>query len=203
MNLQNEQPSPSWSLKVDCVERYAYNYNVFTPEECDNIIQYGKTKQLYDGKIGFHDEIQVNTNIRDSKIVFLHPCQETNWIYRKLTDVVVSLNNQYFNFDLWGFSENIQFAEYQAPGGKYDAHVDRSYHNMIRKLSIVVQLTDESEYDGGDFEIIDSDINNPTKLMRNRGCILAFPSWQLHRVTPVIRGTRHSLVSWISGPQFK
>jgi len=42
-----------------------------------------------------------------------------------------------------------------------------------------------------------------TAIKKQRGLIVAFPAWTLHRVTPVVKGSRQSLVAWISGPAFK
>jgi PKHD-type hydroxylase len=201
--LQQEQPSPAWSLRTDGVERFAFYDNIFTPEECQKIIEIGKSRPMYTGKINYNGMQIENPEIRDSKIVFLNPESDTDWIYRRLTDVILQLNESYFKFELWGFNEHLQFTEYTSPGGKYDSHVDRSYNGVIRKLSIVLQLTDETTYEGGNFEIIDGPIDTPTVLSRKQGTLLAFPSYTLHRITPVTSGVRNSLVGWISGPQFK
>lgn len=64
-----------------------------------------------------------------------------------------------------------------------------------------MQLSDEDDYVGGDLELMFGD--EPQKMIRKRGTILCFPSYVLHRVTPVTEGTRYSLVAWITGPQFK
>jgi PKHD-type hydroxylase len=102
---------------------------------------------------------------------------------------------------LFGFTEALQFTEYQAPDGHYAYHMDKVPHGTIRKLSIVVQLTDEDSYAGGDFEILDG--TYPEKLPRTRGMLLMFPSYTMHKVNPVTDGIRNSLVGWISGNNFK
>jgi PKHD-type hydroxylase len=138
---------------------------------------------------------------RNSKIVFIQPVAEIAWVYRKLTDVVLSSNNAHFKFDLFSFGESLQFTQYDAPSGKYNYHVDKVVNGPIRKLSMVLQLSDEQSYEGGEFEILDSDI--PEQLPRKQGTVLLFPSYTMHRVTEVTKGTRHSLVGWINGPMFK
>ena len=200
--LKTAKNSSAWGLHADHVHPYAYWENAFTPEECDSIIAYGKSFSMFNGVIGKpNGEYSVDTEIRDSKIVFIQPGDETSWIYRKLTDVVVSLNDQFFKFDLHGFNEGLQFTEYVAPCGKYDLHIDRAHNSVIRKLSIVVQLSDPENYEGGDFVIKMSSSDTP--LNKNRGTLLAFPSYQLHGVTPITKGTRYSLVGWITGKPFK
>jgi PKHD-type hydroxylase len=113
----------------------------------------------------------------------------------------MSLNDRFFGFDLWGFSEGLQFTEYKSSGSKYDDHIDRSCNGVIRKLSVVIQLTDPKKYKGCDLELITS--MTPNKMSRERGHLVIFPSYILHRVTPLERGTRHSLVGWVTGKPFK
>ena len=72
---------------------------------------------------------------------------------------------------------------------------------ISRKLSMVLQLSDPSEYEGGELQILTS--KEPTSMQKKRGIITVFPAWTLHQVTPVIKGTRQTLVAWISGPAFK
>ena len=107
------------------------------------------------------------------------------------------MNRQHWGFELAG-SERLQFSAY-GPGEHYDWHIDlgAQHHFAQRKISISIQLNDPAEYDGGDLEVsIDSD----NKLCaRSKGAVILFPSYALHRVTPVTRGTRYSLVAWIVG----
>ena len=64
-----------------------------------------------------------------------------------------------------------------------------------------IQLSDSDDYEGGDLELMFRE--EPVKLDRTRGTLVAFPSFMLHRVTPVTRGTRWSLVAWITGPRWR
>ena len=108
--------------------------------------------------------------------------------------------NQSYGFELTGFYEGAQVARY-APGGHYDWHVDVGEQlQSARKLSLSIQLSDGSEYEGGDFRFL-----GPTDAPapRARGSLIAFPSFVTHRVEPVTQGERLSLVSWISGPPFR
>lgn len=179
--------SSSWSFYVDEVERWAFWDNAFTEQECDSIVDYGRKFNLQPGAT-----LGDAKDIRKSNIAFIQPSVENEWIYRRLTDIVLGINSEFFKFDLTGFNEGLQFTEYVAPDGQYDFHVDKIYKQVIRKLSIVVQLTDPETYSGGDFEFKDGPVTE--KLSRKRGTVLAFPSYYLHRVTPVTEGTRHSLV---------
>jgi PKHD-type hydroxylase len=198
--MKTTTPNPAWAFQTDYVERYAFQHGLFSPKECDMIIDFAKRYKLVDAEV-HNDELVVNKDYRDSKLIFINPVDEINWAYQRISNCVKSLNDQFFKFDLWGFAEGLQFTEYNAPSGKYDRHIDRIWNGQVRKLSIVIQLTNETEYEGGDFEFIDCD--TPEKLHRNQGTLLAFPSYSLHAVTPVTKGTRHSLVGWITGAPFK
>ena len=72
---------------------------------------------------------------------------------------------------------------------------------VSRKLTLVVQLSDPSEYEGGNLEVLTN--GSPMRVRKQRGLLAAFPAWTLHQVTPVSQGNRQSLVAWISGPDFK
>lgn len=189
---------PPWTLKLDSVQDYAYYENAFNDIECNEIIEYCRSLGLKTGQtLGGNVE-----NIRKSKIAFVPPTEFMIPHYQKLTAIIHSLNSKFFDFDLSAFGEHLQFTQYEAPGGKYDSHVDRTINIPVRKLSIIVQLTDENDYEGGDVEWFTS-IESPKIFPRKRGTVIAFPSYILHRVTPVTKGTRNSLVGWITGKQFR
>ena len=99
---------------------------------------------------------------------------------------------------------NIQFTEYRGDNsGHYDWHSDVSWGadtQYDRKLSMSIQLSDPDEYRGGDFELRNS---NPPEGLRDRGSVIIFPAYLLHRVTPVTAGIRLSLVTWIEGPRWR
>ena len=105
--------------------------------------------------------------------------------------------------------ETVQFGQY-VPGDHHDWHMDTLSHGeRVRKLSVVVQLDAPDSYEGGDLQLLRFGVAKPTALdlpvepMRQRGTVLVFPSFLLHRVTPVTMGRRRTLVSWIVGPRFR
>ena len=194
----------AWSFYTDETLSSAYWSDGFISEECDTIIDYCKSKKMVDGGVAGESIIKISKiskNVRDSKICFIQPKQEIFWLYDRLSSITKTLNESYFNFDLWGFSEGLQFTQYEAPGQKYDDHIDMFHKGPIRKLSIVLQLTDEADYEGCDLELIID--KSPLKMTRKRGTLLVFPSYTLHRVTPITKGTRHSLVGWVTGRPFR
>ena len=189
----------SWLFQTDRIEPFAYA-EIFTPAQCKTIIQIGKNAILDKAVIGGASGPKYDETCRKSRTSWLSPADGNEWIFQKLTDTAMTLNDRFFKFDLLGFAEGIQFTEYESPGGKYDPHVDCMYNGKIRKLSISVQLSDENEYEGGD---VICNYGNEMVMPRTQGTALAFPSYALHGVKPVTKGTRYSLVAWITGPQFK
>ena len=194
-------------------------YQIFTKalndDFCDHIINTGMLYPAQNGVIGSVDVStgenmsQSNTNVRNSTIrwidVYAH--REINLI---LNDYVNAVNSKLFGFDVsYGF-DSLQFTEYDGNGEQkqfYNWHMDCLYDNAIadRKISVVVQLSDPEAYEGGAFEIDDVARPFPIDISRfaPRGSILVFPSYIKHRVLPVTKGIRRSLVTWYNGPRLK
>jgi len=187
----------SWSFKLDEVNLYAYWNNAFSKEECERIINIAKNKGLIKGKT------KGESDVRDSKISWLYPTDENiEWVFRKVTDICLNLNERFFKFDLFGLNEGFQFTNYVAPSGKYGKHIDRSINIPIRKLSISIQLTNPQEYEGGELKLYDGG-EGGTIMDKTQGTLVMFPSYVLHEVMPVTKGERNSLVTWVTGNQFK
>lgn len=195
--IAHESKSSVWHFNFDSVENWAYWDNLFTPEECEKIIKVGISRHQIIGTT-INNDIE---KVRKSNISWLVPDDDTRWVFERVAAVITNLNERFFKFELTGMAEGFQFTTYEAPGGKYDKHIDKFLHKPVRKLSFVLQLTDPSKYTGGDLELFFSD--KAEKIPRDIGYAVLFPSYVLHRVTPVTKGTRHSLVSWITGPSFK
>jgi len=170
--------------------------NTFTPEECDSIINIGKRNVLRTAvTYGGRDQR------RKSNVAFLKPTDETYWIFERLAGAALEINKNHFEFVLTGFSEGFQFTEYIAPAGKYGWHTDNSPNQNIRKLTLVTQLSDPADYEGGLLQI--NPAGNEVTLDLKRGQVVAFASHTLHQVTPVTSGARYSLVVWATGPRFR
>ena len=185
----------SWNFEIDQVSFYAFWKSAFSKEECQTIINIAKNKGLITGKtLGKSD-------VRDSKVSWLYPVDNMDWVFRRVTDITLSLNERFFKFDLFGLNEGFQFTNYEAPSGKYGKHVDRGMNMTVRKLSISIQLTDPEEYEGGELNLYDGD--KETLMDKTQGTLIIFPSYVLHEVMPVTKGTRNSLVTWVTGKQFK
>lgn len=188
----------AWPLVVDHVENWAWRTGVFTDEELDAIINIGTHAEME--KASTYGPVQSDKN-RNSYVQFLFPNQLTNWVFARLAGAITEINQQFFQFDLTGMEQGLQFTRYTAPGEHYDWHVDRGFLTPTRKLSLSVQLNDPAEYKGGELQLKFGRQDETVK--RERGMVTFFPSYTLHRVKPVTKGTRYSLVAWISGPPFK
>lgn len=188
-----------WSIKPnkDEVENWAYLHSALSPEECKKVIELGES-YLVQQATTFGGS---NLEVRDSKVSWISPSEESKWLFEKITEHVLRLNAAFFNFDLDGFQEGFQFTKYEAPAGKYVLHIDKTYQQLIRKLSVVIQLSDPSNYEGG--ELLIQAGSEPFPMKKEQGYMVTFPSYVVHGVTPVTKGTRYSLVAWITGPQFK
>jgi PKHD-type hydroxylase len=174
----------------------------FSNAELDRIIEIGDSIPTIEATIG--SDGGTDDNIRRSKISWIPQNDQTLWIYDKLAWVIRQLNGQFYKFDMWGFSEDLQYTTYhEEDEGHYSWHQDLGVigGGGPRKLSLVLQLTDPDEYEGGDLEILTG--STPTPVLKQRGLIAVFPSYQLHRVTPVTKGKRRTLVVWACGPEFK
>jgi PKHD-type hydroxylase len=192
----------SWPFELDPVNTYAYWDDAFTENECDFLIALGNAQKKLQATIGTKSGgVETNNKIRESEVSWLYPNQDTAWAFKRLTDIIVNLNDRYFKFDIFGATEGFQFTKYVAPTGHYGKHVDCAVNNPIRKLSFTLQLSNPDEYEGGDLCLYAQD--KPIIANRNQGFITVFPSYVLHEVTPVTKGTRYSLVSWITGKPFK
>ena len=198
--MNNTQFS-GWGFEPEIVNDFGVISSVFSDYECDRIVEYGEQQKMSAAGVGGHRN--VSKEVRDSSITWIHTNDESAaWIYRRVSDAIKEVNEQLFKFDLWGFLEALQFTRYDAPGGKYDTHVDRFNGGMVvRKLSLSILLTNPSDFEGGDLDVWTS--GKPASMVKQRGALVAFPSFILHAVKPVTKGTRHSLVGWVAGKPFK
>ena len=186
----------SWQFESDKTQNWAYMDNLFTPEECAQIIAIGNTK-LEEATVASGES---KKDIRESQIAWLYGA-DIEFAFRRVTDAVLNINNQFFNFDLFGLAEGFQFTRYDAPTGHYGMHIDKVLNGTVRKLSLTIQLSSPDDYEGGELAL---QMSKEADIMpKELGKMLVFPSYVLHEVRPVTKGTRYSLVAWITGKPFK
>lgn len=179
---------------------YYYFTDVFSKEELELIRTIGdKTPKQAATTVA--DENDVVSDYRKSEIAWLDDNQETRWLYEKIADLCKIANRNMWNFDIWGYQDSFQYTVYYGDGGHYDWHVDLGPGISNRKISFVLQLSDPGEYDGGDLQM-----NPGGQIMtvpKGLGTLCFFPSFMLHRVTPLNSGVRKSLVNWFCGANFR
>lgn len=194
-NLNNDN-AEYWYLKNKQYHNYVWCDDIFTVFEIEKIKSIGKLLNLQRSVTGAGENC---LDHRKSFNSWIPIGQQTSWIYQKLTNKVNYINENFFEFDLEKI-ERIQFTYYKSEeNGFYDKHTDPLTWNLPhnRKLSLVIQLSDPKDYDGGDLILHYS--NYPEIIRKQMGMSIFFPSHILHEVTPVTRGDRYSLVAWIHG----
>lgn len=186
-----------WPINIWKNETYGIINNLFSPEECNEIIKLGKTyKQNY----GITESDNA-LKYRNSRIAWMSIDEKTAYLYKKIHEATVAANTL-FEYDL-SYIEDIQFTEYKE-GEFYGVHKDMGFSDSFsRKLSFVMQLTDPTEYEGGELILYDTNIKDPFIVPKEKGTIVMFPSYILHEVKPITKGIRNSLVTWIHGPRFR
>jgi PKHD-type hydroxylase len=174
--------------------------NGFSKQELDRVLKQVDTLPFHKAStFGESDK-----SVRSSSVKWIPQTDEWAWLYTKLMEFAEQANNTLWNFDLVSAPELIQYTEYYASeNGHYDWHQDIGPNEgSLRKVSITVQLSDADEYEGGDLELWQGG-PAASQAPRGAGVVFIFPSYMMHRVTPVTKGTRKSFVLWVGGEHFK
>jgi PKHD-type hydroxylase len=176
--------------------RLASIETVFTPAECLQLIA-EFTPRLKPALVE-DMELSQSGSIRKSSAVFVAPGKSTDWVFERLGKAIREINQAIYGFEVDRFREGFQFTCYEV-GEYYGPHFDIGPGRLTeRKLSSTVQLSAPEQYTGGEL-VIHPEFVAP----RDQGSMTVFPSFMCHQVLPVRTGVRYSLVSWLSGPQFK
>jgi PKHD-type hydroxylase len=175
--------------------------DVFTPQGLDAIEAYGDG--LASMRAELADRKDHPAHKRITRVAWMERNPDTAWLYARLEEAVLQLNAEFYKFDLFGLNEAFQYTVYDgAEGGHYNWHVDLGAKDFEpRKISLSLQLTDPSHYEGCNLVLEAGD--GPYVAERARGTLIAFPSYVLHRVSPIESGVRKSLVIWVAGPEFR
>jgi len=174
---------------------------LFTPEQCQLIINAGRAEPQENGQVGGGQGGVVDTKVRTSHISWI-PFNKMPQMYKTLERVMKQTNGNHFGFEGMQITEPAQYTEYPA-GGFYDWHIDSDINCTneppVRKISMTCLLSHESEFEGGGLELMsDGKIARP-----KQGQAIFFASFIRHRVIPITKGTRKSLVMWFGGTPFK
>lgn len=189
------------------LENYYWYFKKALPKNtCENIIKTYKNKKFHKGTIGVKDKTKANLKTRNTNVVFI----DEPWLYREIQPFTnVANRNANWNFNL-DWTEKIQFGCYRK-NSHYDWHCDSTTvnkENRYRKVSTIVMLSNPSDYEGGQLKFqfrnnVDPTIEDTLVDGNLQGNIIVFPSYVWHKVEPVTKGVRYSLVTWTWGPPFK
>ena len=175
---------------------------LFTPEQCQMVIDAGRRQKPQKAQVGMGKPGGgVDTKKRTTTISWI-PFKEMQPMYDQINEFIQKANRNHFGFEDIQITEQAQFTEYPE-GGFYDWHMDTDVNMQheppVRKISMTVLLSPENQFEGGDLELM-----APGKRAKlKQGHAIIFASFINHRVAPVTRGVRQSLVMWFGGEPFK
>ena len=175
---------------------------LFTPDQCRQIINCGRSQPPQKAQVGMGKPGGgTDTKKRVTTISWI-PFKEMSFMYQDLNRFIQKCNLNHFGFGDIRITEQAQFTEYPE-GGFYDWHMDcdvnMQHEPPVRKLSMTLLLNNPSEFEGGDLELM-----APGKYKKmEQGHATVFASFLNHRINPVRRGVRQSLVVWFGGTPFK
>ena len=176
---------------------------IFSPKQCQMVIDKGMSLKKETAAVGMSNPegSGVNTEKRITTISWI-PFKDMPEMYRDIETTMLKANGNHFGFDGMRLTEIAQFTHY-LEGGFYDWHMDNDvqgkHQQPVRKISMTLLLSDPSTFEGGELEITSK--GKTAKL--KQGQAIFFASWLQHRVKPVTKGERKSLVMWFGGPSFK
>jgi PKHD-type hydroxylase len=175
---------------------------LFTPDQCQKIINAGRRQKPQQASVGMgRPQGGVDTKKRTTTISWI-PFKEMEPMYNDINIFIQKANKNHFGFGDIQITEQAQFTEYPE-GGFYNWHMDTDVNMQheppVRKISMTLLLSPENQFEGGDLELM-----APGKRANmKQGHAIIFASFLNHRVAPVTKGVRQSLVMWFGGEPFK
>lgn len=166
-------------------------------ETCDDLVALGRSFPRDKPTVVGQDRLKSH---RVGYVHMLPSVPETQAVYQLLWDTAVDATERHYRLALSGITRMPHYVEYHAGRGHFHWHNDYSHESAEspRKLTVIVQLSDSGDYEGGDLEVFGA---VTTVLPRDRGSVICLPSFVPHRVTPVTAGVRRIIVAWIAGPR--
>tara|TARA_R100000742_G_C4265882_1_gene83956 strand:+ start:480 stop:1106 length:627 start_codon:yes stop_codon:yes gene_type:complete len=196
-----------WSVQIP---------NFLSSEKCDELVQEIKSKEQ--STIGCVDDekggSQILKEVRTTTEYYLlpqvdsefrpdYPNEDWTWLSKKLENMMNIVNNGVFHFDIKDTDGELKMIEYEK-GGHYTWHADFNPGTCsLRKLVAIIQLTDPSEYEGGEVQFAFQDENNDWyEMEKKKGSITFFPAFTSHRVKPITKGKRYVIQELFIGDHF-
>ena len=187
------------------MDRYYYLTNAIAEKDCDDFLNQYSNNKFEEAKTGgentpMEGPQRTYSDYRKSEVQWLPP---NNAIVRAIWSYVIEINMNHFKANLTGY-DGVQFTKYKSNGGNYKWHRDFMYEDKTpqRKLSAMLQLCKPEDYKGGSLQLFNG-VKEPEELpIKNQGSLIVFKSEEWHQVTPVVEGTRYSIVMWANGPAY-
>lgn len=185
--------------------------SAFSATECDQLVSLGEgaldSAGVEDGAI---EGVADSGELRDSRIGWLARDDSTEWAFVRLEEIAAAANSSW-GLAVHGIREDLQYTLYDREGAHYTWHHDGLEPGVDdRKLSLVLQLSEPEQYEGANLDFLEvavdyteSELADFRARCRSRGTVVAFCSFEYHRVTPLESGLRRSLVAWVSGPRLR
>jgi len=175
---------------------------IFSPQQCQMVINKGMSLKSEKAKVGKGQlDGGYDPKKRITTISWI-PFEDMPDMYKDIEKHMLQANNNHFGFEGMRLTEPGQFTHYHT-GGFYDWHMDNDVLGKlqppVRKISMTLLLSDPSTFEGGDLEFM----TKGKRAKLKQGQAIFFASWLQHRVEPVTKGERNSLVMWFGGPSFK
>lgn len=180
--------------------------NFIRKEEADDYLSQGKALQWQKGKtVDTSKKYQSKRVVETISLLYRSNGAIVNHfpeLIRKVYDTIAPINARTNKFDIDSIKE-MNMLKYGV-GGKYDWHQDVIYkHPKERKFTFIIQLSDSNEYEGGDLEFYENNLGHNPDECREKGSMIVFSSFLYHRITPLTKGNRYSIVGWVFGPPWK
>ena len=176
--------------------------SIFTPKQCQMVIDKGMSLKKEEAGVGVTKPGGAVDSTKRITTISWIPFKDMPEMYKEIEATMLKANNNHFGFEGMQLTEPAQFTHY-LEGGFYDWHMDNDvqgkHQQPVRKISMTLLLSDPSTFEGGELEIMSK--GKTAKL--KQGQAIFFASWLQHRVKPVTKGERKSLVMWFGGPSFK
>ena len=197
-------PQPSWAS-------FVLYEGSFSAAECDELVALGEATLRTGGvEEGGIEGLRDAAELRDSRLGWVPRTEGSEWAFERLEAIAASANTGW-GLATDGISEDLQYTLYDTVGSHYTWHHDGLEAGVEdRKLSLVVQLSDPTDYEGADLDFLEvavdydeDELDDYRRRSRSRGTVVAFCAFEYHRVTPLVGGLRRSLVAWVSGPRLR
>ena len=193
-------------VRNPCVS-IAFHRVVFSPEECKGIIASTDEAAWQEGTVGGHGkpgeflEVPEARSCREQQL----PIAANGYPLNRIVTELCQANSDGWKFELSGLvGDDMPYVmRYDANRrGHNDWHVDLGQAaTASRKLSFLLQLSESDSYEGGDLSFHNMNLDN--NVVRTIGTMTVFPTYWLHRVSPVTQGVRYAAVGWVHGPSFR